>query len=52
MPKFLAGLYLKVSIISLLICVCVFRICRLVFSAFTLGPFGTNLCLLISVLTV
>ena len=47
MPKFFAGLYFKAFIISLLICVCVFRICRLVFSAFKLGPFGTNLDLLI-----
>ena len=47
MLKFFAVLYLKASIISLLTCVCVFRICRFVFSAFKLGPFGTNLYLLI-----
>ena len=47
MPKFFAGLFLNASIISLLICVCVFRICRFVFSAFRLGPFGTNLYLVI-----
>ena len=41
MPKFFAGLFFKASIISLLICV--FRICRFVFSAFRLDPFGTNL---------
>ena len=47
--KFFAGLFLNASIISLLICVCVcvFRICRFLFSAFRLGPFGTNLYLLI-----
>ena len=45
MPKFFAGLFLNASIISLLICV--FRICRFVFSAFRLGPFRTNLYLLI-----
>ena len=47
MPKFFADLYLKASIVSLLICVCVFRICTFVFSAFKLGPFGTDLYLLI-----
>ena len=47
MPKFFAGLYLKASIVSLLICVCVFRICMFVFSASKLGPFGTNIYLLI-----
>ena len=46
MPKFFAGLYLKGSIISLLICVCVQNL-QAFFSAFKLGPFGTNLYLLI-----
>ena len=46
MPKLFAGLFLNASIISLS-CVCAFRICRFVFSAFRLGPFGTNLYLLI-----
>ena len=47
MPKFFAGLFLNASIISPLICVCVFRICRFVFSAFRLSSFGTDLYLFI-----
>ena len=46
MPKFFADLLLNASIISLLICVCVQNL-QVVFSAFRLGPFGTNLYLLI-----
>ena len=46
MPKFFAGLYLNASIIFLLICVCVFRICKFVCSASRLGPFGANLYLM------
>ena len=34
MPKFFAGLFLKASVIFLLICVCVFRICRFVLVVF------------------
>ena len=41
MPKFFAGLYLKGSIISLLVSVCVFRIYRLVFSAYCMNNFAS-----------
>ena len=46
MPKFFAGLYLKASIIFLLICVRVQNF-RFVCSAFRIGPSGTNQYLLI-----
>ena len=46
MPKFFAGLFFNASIISFLICVCV-QNSQVCFSAFRLGPFGTNLYLLI-----
>ena len=42
MPKFFAGLFLN----ALIICVCVQNL-QVCFSAFRLGPFGTNLYLLI-----
>ena len=46
MPNFIAGLFLNVSIISLMICVCVQNL-QVCFSALSLGPFGANLYLLI-----
>ena len=46
MLKFFDGLFLNASIISLLICVCVQNL-QVCFSAFRLGPFGSNLYLLI-----
>ena len=37
---------------DLCVCVCVFRICRFVFSAFRLGTFGTNLYILVNLMGV
>ena len=37
----------RINYFSFDLCVCVFRICRFGFSAFRLGPFETNLYLLI-----
>ena len=46
MPKFFAGLFLNASIISFDLRVCVQNL-QVCFCAFRLGPFGTNIYLLI-----
>ena len=46
MPKFFTGLFLNASIISLFICVCVQNLQGFLV-LLRLGPFGTNLYLLI-----